>query len=209
MGGLDKIIEKIQAENAKELEQIALETGEKVQEILSVANQQADAAFEATVADARRRCDANLEQAKSGAEAAGKKAVLEAKTKAVRQVMDAALASLKSLPTEQYFAAIEALVLNQCSQVGGVLRLNHADLARLPNGFLDRVNEALGKRDASANAYPTGTDSDWHITLGDPADIPSGFIMQYGDIQQNCTFEALLEENADEIKFQLHSTIFG
>ena len=43
----------------------------------------------------------------------------------------------------------------------------------------------------------------------DPADISDGFILVYGDIEINCSFEALIEDSRDAIKDELNSIFFA
>ena len=66
------------------------------------------------------------------------------------------------------------------------MRLNAADLARLPAGFEDRLNKAVGRG---------------HITVSKtPCDLPDGFLLVYGGIDVNCTFDALFEAEADALQ---------
>ena len=66
------------------------------------------------------------------------------------------------------------------------MRLNAADLARLPAGFEDRLNKAVGRG---------------HIAVSKtPCDLPDGFLLVYGGIDVNCTFDALFEAEADALQ---------
>ena len=76
----------------------------------------------------------------------------------------------------------------------GVLRLSAADMKRLPSNFIDSVN----------NAFKRG----YKIKLGDEADIDSGFILVYGDIDVNCSFDAIAASKRDELQDALNSLLF-
>ncbi|NLX93741.1 MAG: hypothetical protein GXZ02_07760, partial [Clostridiales bacterium] len=43
----------------------------------------------------------------------------------------------------------------------------------------------------------------------EPAAIADGFILVYGDIEMNCTFDALLEESHDELKEKIAQLFFN
>ena len=66
--------------------------------------------------------------------------------------------------------------------------LSAEDLERLPAGFEEALNEKLKAAGASVTLNNT------------PAKISKGFILAYGDIEINCSFEALFEARREELK---------
>jgi len=67
--------------------------------------------------------------------------------------------------------------------------LSQKDLDRLPAGFANRLGD---------------------ITIApQPVNISDGFILVYGDVEQNCTFDALVSARLDDIKDALNAYIFG
>ena len=61
-------------------------------------------------------------------------------------------------------------------------------MSRFPKDFVDKANSGLSKNGG-------------RIVLSDTTlDIDSGFILRYGGIDENCTFDALIKENSDKIK---------
>ena len=40
-------------------------------------------------------------------------------------------------------------------------------------------------------------------------DIPSGFILSYGEIEENCSIDALINEKRDVLEDKLNSLFFG
>ena len=66
------------------------------------------------------------------------------------------------------------------------MRLNAADLGRLPADFEAQVNRAAGRG---------------HITVSrTPCSLPDGFLLVCGGIDVNCTFDALFEAEADALQ---------
>ena len=86
---------------------------------------------------------------------------------------------------DDYFAALEKLAVRNACKGEGELRLSKADLDRVPSGFIERINAEL--KDGSVKLAAQG------------ADIENGFILVYGDIEINCTFRALINEQKDTI----------
>ena len=39
--------------------------------------------------------------------------------------------------------------------------------------------------------------------------IDAGFVIKYGDIEENCTIDALIEENIDSIKEKAYMKLFS
>lgn len=77
-----------------------------------------------------------------------------------------------------------------------MLLLNDKDLRRLPADFERRLNEALeqGKR----------------LTVSQrAAAIDGGFLLQYQDIEMNCSFSALLDARREELEDLVNRILFG
>ena len=43
----------------------------------------------------------------------------------------------------------------------------------------------------------------------DPADITDGFILKYGDIEENCTFDAIFDSKRDELRDLVNKNLFN
>jgi V/A-type H+-transporting ATPase subunit E len=73
--------------------------------------------------------------------------------------------------------------------------LSRRDLERCPADFHVALNRALpdgATLDISSNARP----------------IDGGFILQYGDIEQNCSLSAIFDENREKILDAAHEALF-
>ncbi len=78
----------------------------------------------------------------------------------------------------------------------GEILFSAKDLARLPQGFEEKLNAALKGRGAALRIS------------GDARDIDAGFVLTYGGIEENCSIDALfdsahelLQDKAQEILF--------
>ena len=75
--------------------------------------------------------------------------------------------------------------------------LSQRDLQRLPAGFADTLNSMLKSQSAQV-----------HIGAR-AAKIDGGFLLVYGDIEVNCSFEALLEASLEQVKDALSRELFA
>ena len=71
------------------------------------------------------------------------------------------------------------------------------DLERLPQNFLDSLEVSL--KDIK-NASLTISE--------EAAQIDGGFILKYGEIEENCSFEALFIDSKDELQDKINAFLF-
>ena len=118
-----------------------------------------------------------------------RRAELSAKVEAVDAAIEAAYDAMCHMG-----AALEKLAVRNACKGEGEMRLSKADLDRVPSGFVERINAGL--KDGSVKLAAQG------------ADIENGFILVYGDIEINCTFRALINEQKDTIREKVCGVIF-
>ena len=196
MSGLEKIIQKIEEDGKATCASIVSEAGRKAGEILQSAREEGERLKAERLLKAQKRCEFEVELARSRVETERKKAALSEKVKIIDEVIAQALGALKNLPSDEYFFAIKKLAQQYAFSGRGAMLLSKADLERLPKGFEDELNKSLG-------------DGKSLYVAKQPADINGGFILSYEGIEQNCTFEALLEDNLDEIKDAVSQILFS
>lgn len=196
MTGLEKIIEKIEQKSAARCEEILAEARALAADIEAKSAAQAETMLADARAKAALDAEDRLRMAESGAEQKARQIILAARIEAVNETLDAAAEALNAMPTKEYFDALISLAVANAATGQGQLRLSSRDIARLPADFEQRLNEALAANGASVFV---GTE---------PAPIDNGFILIYGDIEINCSFEALLEAYRDELKETVCNIIF-
>lgn len=196
MAGLEKIIERIAQDSAAKCDGIIFDAQSEAERMKSAAAEQAEKDKAAIVEAANKEAKALVDMAESGAELEGKKLLLATKGEVIEKAIDVAFKKLGTMPNDEYFAALYALVKKYAQGGEGVMRLSEKDLGRLPKDFEKKINDGLEKGAK--------------ITVSkDPADISDGFILVYGDIEINCSFEALIEDSRDAIKDELNSIFFA
>lgn len=196
MTGTEKILRHI-------AEQAEAESGK----ILEAARKEADkltAAAQREASDIKKAGEAKAEafrqEAASRQTAAlamqKRRAALAVKGALVNDVLKQAYEDLKALPAEDYFAFLIRQLENQVRASDGVMQLNAKDLKRLPADFKETV--------ASIAAAKGGS-----LKVSDQAAaIDGGFLLNYGGIVENGSFEAIFESRSDELKDAVCAVLF-
>lgn len=184
MTGLDRILEQIRADAERKAAAEAAHAQKKADAVLEQAAKEAEQdAAHITERAALDRADI-LQRAASAAELNHRRVLLEAKQSAIRDTVAAAKAALLALPDDAYFAVLLKLLKRYASGENGEMHLSAKDLARMPKDFEAAVSAAAPGR----------------ITVSKtPFDIESGFVLLYGGIDVNCSFDALFEAEADAL----------
>lgn len=188
MDGLKEILSKIDSDNAAEIKEYVsaqnAETQKMTDEIVNSARSEA----EKILADAAKKTAQLSENSKSSCALYEKNRLLTEKLNIINNAVDTAAHSLKNMDSDEYFKAVETLVIKYSHDGEGELLMNERDRAAVPDGFMESLNKKLKEKNAS-------------VSLADEnARIDSGVIIRYGGIEENCTFGALIGEKRDEIR---------
>ena len=191
MDGLKEILSKIDSDNAAEIKEYVsaqnAETQKMTDEIVNSARSEA----EKILADAAKKTAQLSENSKSSCALYEKNRLLTEKLNIINNAVDTAAHSLKNMDSDEYFKAVETLVIKYSHDGEGELLMNERDRAAVPDGFMESLNKKLKEKNAS-------------VSLADEsAKIDSGVIIRYGGIEENCTFGALIGEKRDEIRDML------
>lgn len=194
MSGLDRIIEKINADSLASCREITDQAQKRAQDIVSDADERAEQVYAEIIADAKKKAQSIMTMSEANVSGIARRAELSAKVEAVDAAIEAAYDAMCDMGADEYFAALEKLAVRNAGKGEGELRLSKRDLDRVPSGFADRINAAL-------------TDGSVKLS-GQSADIDNGFILVYGDIEMNCTFRALINEQKDIVREKVCGVIF-
>lgn len=196
MTGLEKIIEKINADSEQNCKNVASSAEKKVAEILSDAEKAGDAAAAEIALEAQKKCESIEAMARSRAEQVSRQTVLAARVEAINYTLDALDKALVDMPLTEYFNSLTRISKANAMPGSCVVRLNAADLKRMPEDFPARLSASLKEADSSCEIS------------GEAANIDGGLILVYGDIEINCSFAAIIEAKADELKESIAKLIF-
>ena len=193
MSGIDKIIEQIEKNSASACDSVIAAAPSKADAVIAQATEQAQRITAegrdktaARVADIKKRGD-------SAAELEEKRVMLSAKQSIISKMLAEGLAAAKALPDNEYFELIEKMVSEYSQPEDGVILFGSKDISRLPEGFINRLNSV----------------SKGGLTLSDEAaDIDAGFILKYGGIEQNCSFDAVFAGESEYLSDRAGRLLF-
>lgn len=196
MTGTEKILRHIADQAENESRQIldearaqAAKLTEKADAQVCSLKEEGEAKAEVFLKDAQERVEAATAMQK-------RRALLAAKGELVNEALKAAYQKLLNLPDEEYFAFLYRQLARQELKGNGELCLNQKDYARRPADFDAKVSAAAAEKGGTLRVSDQ------------PAAIDGGFILSYGGIMENCSFEAVFESEADRMKDRIREVLF-
>lgn len=130
-----------------------------------------------------------LERGHSAADLQKRRGILAFKQQMVREVLDQALEEMKHIEEKPYFEALIRLGGPGSAMPGeGVIYFSAADQKRLPADMEERLNRELKDPRASLKISP------------ESREMEGGFVLSYGGIEENCSFDALFESAGEQLQ---------
>ena len=197
MSGLDNIVEEIRNQSKQEADEILKEADVFCKDYMNKIKK--DVEVEVVSIEKKALAERKLYEDKtlSGIEFLERNSILRAKQQVIEQAIDKARESIAGLNDEEYFNVLEKLLRKNVQQGKGKICLSKKDLDRIPNGFEDRVKEIVAENQGEL------------VIDKEPANIKDGFVLVYGEIEENCTLKALFDSNIDRIKDIANKQLFG
>ncbi len=190
MSGIEKITARLNEETEAQCREILFNAKKKAAEIVSRAQTEGNETIKRAETEANKRGEQIMASAASQSAANARKAMLSAKVEMINEVLAGAKKSLHDLSDEAYFNALAGLAHKNKQEGVGEMLLCERDLRRMPKDFIDKLGYGI-------KVSPV------------PADIEDGFILKYGEIEQNCTFGALFSAYSQELQAKAASLLFG
>ncbi len=197
MSGLDKIISQIKEEADASAAEILGAANSKADTIRRQAEEDCNELSERAKTQNEAAREDILEKSRSSAQMQQRRELLNTKQQLIDEIIDEAHSTLLALPDQEYFDSLLKLIARHAQPQSGEINLNAGDLGRLPADFAAR---------ASDTAKEKGGD----LTLSDkPCQIDGGFLLIYGDIEENCSFDALFSSEKENLQDTLHTFLFA
>lgn len=197
MSGLDKIKDRILQEAQEQAEEKIKEAEEKAGEIKSEAVREAGEIAKERKAKAENEVKSYKERVDSSIDLEHRTRILAAKQEIIGDVIEEAKRRILALDAKDYFALILKLVEKNMQEGSGTIFFSDADLAKMPSGFTGEVH-ALAKDHGN----------DLSVSMKS-RNIGPGFILSYGGVEENCTFDALFEEKKDDLTDIVQTILFS
>ena len=187
MAGIEKITGAILADADKESAGIISAAEESAKKLIDKASQDCDSFLAAANDRLDKKLAGENKKTVSQCEQAERLILLETKQEIIDSMIVKAKAKLLILEKEEYFDNLLKLLEKQAQSEKGVLLLNKKDLDRMPSDFSEKVNQVATKKGGMIDISQ------------DTVDIDGGFILKYGNIEINSSFDALFDENKEEL----------
>ena len=196
MTGLDKITSEILNEAAMDAKAVLAAAEAEAEAIFKAAYDEAEALNEKITAAAQKEAADILSSCNSALRLQQRQHMLQIKQELLSETLQAAQEELYKLPDAQYFSLLVKQAVRFSEPGKAEMLLNARDAARIPAGF---------EKDL-ASALP----SSHSITLsGDTRLIDGGFVLKYGDIEQNCSFSAIFDAQREEFADMVREILFA
>lgn len=197
MTGLDKILKQIEEEAAANAAKEIASANEKVSEILASAKEEADKKCAAIVEQSKIDIKSALSRAESAANLCEKKMILKAKQEIISDVIEQSKNTLTRLPDNEYFSVLIKMIKKYALDKDGQILFTKTDIKRIPEKFDDTIKDAL-KEKTNAN-----------LTSGEySGNLDGGFILTYGEIEINCSFESLFLSARERLQDKVCEALF-
>lgn len=187
MAGIDKITKEIELEADKEAASIVSAAEAAAQDARNKADQQRQAYISAADEKLNRKLAEENKKTQSQCEQAEKLILLETKQFLIDDILRKAKVKLLIQGKEDYFDTLLKILEKSVQAEKGELMLSKKDLERVPSDFESKANVVATKKGGTVELS------------GNTVDIEGGFILKYGNIEINSSFDAIFDENRDEL----------
>lgn len=197
MGGLDKIIEEIKDQANAEAGQILKEADEYCDEYMKEITDKVADEVEAFEKKEKSKRDLYDEKVKSGALFRERNEILKTKQQCINEVIKEAKYTICNLETKQYFDFLSKLFEANFDGTEGEMFFGKEDLERMPEEFKEKIKAIADNKGAKVN-------------ISDKTkNIKNGFILVYGEIEENCTIQSLFDEKSDALRDIVNKELFS
>ena len=197
MTGLEKMKSQILDEARAAAESKISAAQAEADKILAEAQAEAENCKSSIFQKSERAIASYKERVASSNDLQRRTKLLAAKQEMIAQVLDKAYVSLESMGRREYFDMLLKMLEKYAQPQDGEIFFSPADLAKLPEGFADRIEETAKGRGGSLKISKEGRN------------IENGFILAYGGIEENCTLRAMFDAKRDELSDKVHRILFS
>ena len=196
MSGLNKLVEQIKSSAKNAADARLQEAKLQAESVLQQAEKNAKKESERILQEAEIRAADGMERSKSTAALQKRRAILSAKQQMIEETIQKARNTLQAMPADEYFDLIGKMVSRYALPQSGHMILSQQDLNRLPVDFEQRLNQEILPKGGSL----TISSENRHID--------GGFVLVYGDVEENCAFEAIFSSKYDILQDKIHEFLF-
>ena len=199
MNGIQKIIDHIEADAAAERAAILAEAEAACAELNRPVRQAEQSEYQRLLNDGTKAAAQRREYRASIAALEAKKQVLAAKQEMVRAAFERAAQQLSELPDDRYIPLLARLAADASRTGSEVLAFSVRDASRIGEAVKDAANELLRRAGKAAGLSVSK----------DTRNIRGGVIVISGDIETNCSIDALVALHRNALSGKVSEKLFG
>lgn len=198
MSGLEKILEHIKGDADAEVNKILSQAKSEAELIIEEAKLEGKKKVLLMEEKANSDYEALIKKGESAAKLKEKRMILESKQEVIEEMIEASRDSLTKSPNNEYFEIILKMVGKYALNEEGQLLFSKSDLDRMPKDFIKKLNNVLEDKKGAV------------LTISDKTiPIDGGFIIKYGEVEVNCSFEALFLAARETLQDKVGALLFG
>lgn len=187
MTGIDGILDIIDSQQKKNENNIILSAENRARAIEADGDAKAEKAYNDYMKKALEKAENDYKNACNSVDAENRRKILQCRVGLIEETVRKILERLSGLPDGEYSEMLLRLAGRKIHKGDGIIYFGNKDLARLPADFQEKLS--LLAKGVGGTVRISST----------PADIENGFILEYGLISENCTFDAILESEKDSV----------
>ena len=197
MAGIEKIISSIKESAETKAAEIISEAEAKAADLLEKTKKECVVYSVEENAKSDKKIELAVKRYNAQSEQAAKLIFLNARQNMIETTISKALEKLEQAPAEEYFGTLLKLIEKSAGKGNGELFVSEEDMKRMPADFAAEAAKIAASKGGTLKI------------AGTSGDIKSGFILKYGQIEENCTFKALFEENHDKLQDIVNSILWN
>lgn len=196
MNGLDKMTQQILQEAQQQADQLLIDAKEDAQKSVDQARQESEAWAKEAAVSLEKELDEFRARAASSRDLERRRAILEAKQEIIAEMIEKTCERMRQAGVEEYFETLKRMFEKFCHGEEGQMYLSAQDLARVPQEFRESVMRIAAQKGGSIEVQDV------------PGRIADGFLLVYGGIEENCTFEAVIESDRSRLQDQVNAMLW-
>ncbi|HED24214.1 MAG TPA: hypothetical protein ENN91_03720 [Firmicutes bacterium] len=197
--GADRIIERILNDAKNRADEIIQAVEAENEKILSDARKRAERQEKNMLDQASKDAEEQKRRIIGVAQLEARKEILAAKQKLISEAFKQALDKLAELDESAYFDVIGKMLLTHVETGTEEVLCSARDKKRIPASFWNDINERLARQGKQGR-----------LTLAEETrDIRGGVILLSGGVELNCSFEAMVEMQREDLEPEVAAILFG
>lgn len=190
MSGLDRIIDEINTDAKAAADKIISEAQAQAERITERALHQTRELKAAAERQAELEYKQIISRAESAASVTVRRALLCEKQRIISEVLQSVTEHFGEMASEQYYSFLTKLLEKYAEPRKGEIILTESAKTRITPDFRDAITQKGLKISEKSH------------------ECSGGFILVYGDTEENCTLEALLDAEHDKLHHAISTFLF-